>query len=198
MEKQIWLALDKVSFCSDNRHHNIMNKSIAIRIYIIVSLLVILWCAGILSAPLLRHADLNGSADIVYSFFSRICHQVDARSFHIDGEKFGVCIRCSAIYFGFLAVLLLMPFLGAFKRTRIPKPMLMIAVIIPMFIDVVLNDTGLHASTTMTRIATGLLFGSVLPWYIVPVLIEACLQLINKKKIHSPDSGVCTYVRKTQ
>ena len=90
-----------------------------------------------------------------------------------------------------------MPLLGGLKRTHIPKPTLIIAVIIPMLVDVVLNDTGLHTSTTMTRVATGLLFGGVMPWCIVPLLIEACLQLINKKKIHSTDSGALTYVRKT-
>jgi uncharacterized membrane protein len=83
-----------------------------------------------------------------------------------------------------------MPLSGAVKRLRFPKPMLMIAVILPMVVDAVLNDAGLHASTTMTRVATGLLFGGVMPWCIVPLLIEACLQLIYKKKIPSPDSGV--------
>jgi uncharacterized membrane protein len=175
-----------------------MSKSIIIRIYIIITFLVALWCAGIIAAPLLMHAGLHSSADITYSIFSRICHQNDVHSFHVGGEKFGVCIRCSAIYFGFLAGLLIMPLSGALKRIRIPKPMLMIAVIIPMFVDVVLNDSGLHISTTMTRVATGLLFGSVMPWCIIPLFIEACLQLINKKKIHSPDSGVITDVRKTQ
>jgi len=173
-----------------------MNMSI--KIYIIVTLLVAFWCAGIIVAPVLKHAGLNGSADIVYSFFSRICHQNDARSFHVEGEKFGVCIRCSAIYFGFLAGLLFMPLSGALKRIRIPKPKLIIAVIIPMVIDVMLNAIGLHINTTITRVATGLLFGSVMPWCIVPLLIEACSQLIYKKKIHPPDSGVYTYVRKTQ
>ena len=167
--------------------------NLSIRIYIIITVLVAFWCAGILAAPVLKHAGLHGSAEIVYSVFSRICHQNDARSFHVEGEKSGVCIRCSAIYFGFLAGLLLIPLSGALKRKRIPKPMLMIAVIIPMFIDVVLNATGLHASTTITRVATGLLFGGVMPWCIVPLLIEACSQLIYRKKIHSPDFGAYTH-----
>jgi uncharacterized membrane protein len=167
-----------------------MNRSIALRIYIIFTFLVALWCAGILAAPLLAHAGMHRSADMVYSVYSRICHQNDASSFHVEGEKFGVCIRCSAIYFGFLMGLLFMLPLGAVTRLRIPKPMLMIAVILPMVVDAVLNDAGLHASSTMTRVATGLLFGGVMPWCIVPLLIEACLQLIHKKKIPSPDSGV--------
>ena len=91
-----------------------------------------------------------------------------------------------------------MPLSGALRRKHIPKPVLMIAVIIPMLIDVMLNDTGLHASTTITRVATGLLFGGVMPWCIVPLLIEACSQLIYRKKIQSLDSGVYTYDRKTQ
>jgi uncharacterized membrane protein len=175
-----------------------MNISIPVRIYIVIVVLVALWCAGILAAPVLIHTGLHGNADIAYSIFSRVCHQSDARSFHVEGEKLGVCIRCSAIYFGFLAGLLLLPLSGALKRTRNPKPILLIAVIIPMLIDVVLNDTGLHASTTITRVATGLLFGGVMPWCTVPLFIEACLQIINKKKIHSQDCGVCTYDRKTQ
>jgi uncharacterized membrane protein len=174
-----------------------MNTSVAIRIYTIFTVLVALWCAGILAAPVLKHAGLNTSSDVAYSVYSRVCHQGDAHSFHIEGEKFGVCIRCSAIYFGFLAGLLIMPLSGAISQIRTPKPMLIIAVIIPMVIDVMLNDTGLHISTTLTRTATGLFFGGVMPWCIVPLFIEACSQLINRKKIHSPDSGVCTYVRKT-
>lgn len=171
--------------------------NISIKIYIVITLLVAFWCAGILAAPMLKHAGLYGSADVAYSTFSRVCHQNDARSFHVEGEKFGVCIRCSAIYFGFLAGLLLMPLSGALRSLRIPGPKLMIAVIVPMVIDVMLNDTGLHASTTMTRVVTGLLFGGVMPWCIIPLLIEACSQLVQKKKIHSLDSGVYTYVRKT-
>jgi len=91
-----------------------------------------------------------------------------------------------------------MPLSGALKRMRIPDPKLIIAVMLPMFVDAVLNDTGLHASATITRMATGLLFGGVMPWCIVPLLIDACSQLINKMKNHSRDSGVYTYVRKTQ
>jgi uncharacterized membrane protein len=171
-----------------------MNRSITFRIYLLFTFLVAFWCAGILAAPLLTHAGMHRSADIVYSVYSRVCHQNDVSSFHIHGEKFGVCIRCSAIYFGFLLGLLIMPLSGALKRLRIPKPALILAVILPMVIDAVLNDLGLHASTTMTRVATGLLFGGVMPWCIIPLLIEACLQLIQKKKNPSPDSGVRMHV----
>lgn len=174
-----------------------MNTSVTVRIYIIVTVLVALWCAGIIIAPALKHSGLTGGADIAYTVFSHVCHQSDARSFHIEGEKFGVCMRCSAIYFGFLAGLLSIPLFGALKRMSNPEPALMVAFIIPMIVDVVLNDAGLHGSTAITRVVTGLFFGSGMSWCVVPILLEACSQVLSKKKIHSTDSGVCTYVRKT-
>jgi len=167
------------------------------RIYLIVIIFAALWCAGILASPLLKNAGYSRSPDILYSFFSRICHQEDARSLHIKGEKLGVCIRCSAIYFGFLAGALLMPLLGAHKKTRIPKPTFLIAVILPMLIDVVLNGAGLHTGTTLTRVITGALFGTAMSWCVVPLFIEASLQIIRQKK-NSFIRFRSIYVRKTQ
>jgi uncharacterized membrane protein len=165
-----------------------MNTSITKKLYILITLLVAVWCAGILAAPALAHAGFHGFADISYSIFSRVCHQNDAHSFHLEGEKFGVCVRCSAIYFGFLSGLLLLPFSGTRRWTRTPNPKFLIAVMVPMAVDVELNVSGIHFSTILTRVATGLLFGSVMPWYIIPLLGEACSQLSAKTKIHSPDS----------
>ena len=59
-----------------------------------------LWCLAILAAPLLGSFPL-------YAFFSFICHQLPDRSWHLGGEPLGVCIRCTAISFGFLFGLLL-------------------------------------------------------------------------------------------
>ncbi len=53
-----------------------------------------LWCAGIIAAPLLN-------LPFVYHFFSIICHQDPARSWHVFGEPLPVCIRCASIYFAF-------------------------------------------------------------------------------------------------
>jgi len=159
-----------------------MNRSLSIRMYVIFTILILIWCAGIVAAPLFRHAGMQSTADIAYTMFSRICHQNDVNSFHVEGEKFGVCIRCSAIYFGFLFGILILPLTGALTRLHSPKPIYIIAVIIPMVVDALLNDSGLHISTTITRLATGVLFGSVMPWCIMPHLLEACSQILYKKK----------------
>jgi uncharacterized membrane protein len=57
-----------------------------------------LWCLSIVAAPVL-------GLSWVYEFFSRICHQDPARSWHIAGEPLAVCIRCASIYFAFTAAL---------------------------------------------------------------------------------------------
>ena len=65
----------------------------AVRRWIVTAAAV--WCFLIVAAPL-WHVEL------IYKFFSSICHQIPARSWHIGGEPLGVCIRCTSIYFGFL------------------------------------------------------------------------------------------------
>jgi uncharacterized membrane protein len=168
------------------------------RLYIIFTFFVSLWCIGILAAPVLKHSGYTRSADVLYSLFSPVCHQDDARSFHIEGEKLGACIRCTLIYFGFLVSLLFMPLFGMFRRTCVPNTLFLLSAILPMVLDVVLNSLGIHSSTLLTRVVTGALFGVAMPWFVVPVFIEACLQLNYRNKNYLLDTGVVTYVRKTQ
>jgi uncharacterized membrane protein len=54
-----------------------------------------IWCLAILLAPMLH-------LQVVYSFFSLICHQNPLRSWQILGEPLPVCVRCCCIYLGFL------------------------------------------------------------------------------------------------
>ena len=152
------------------------------RIYIVITVLTALWCIGILTAPVLKHSGYDRYAQDLYSFYSRICHQMDARSFHIEGEKLGVCSRCSAIYFGFFMGLLLMPLFRIHEKIKIQRKWLLIAIIFPMFLDVVLSIAGLHISTVLTRIITGVLFGSLISGHIISSFTEAILQIIQRKK----------------
>jgi uncharacterized membrane protein len=167
------------------------------KIYFVVCLAVGLWCFSILAAPLAASTGFEPVAKELYSFFGHICHQNDARSFHLEGNKFGVCIRCSAIYFGFFAGLLIAPLAGFFHRKRTPSSSLFIFVTLPMVLDVVLNHLGVHSSTLLTRLITGGLFGSAMPWWVIPILTEAVQQVLRLKKNQPIDSGVYPYVRKT-
>ena len=69
------------------------------RAQLVLAIGAVVWCLAIFSAPIF---DLVP----VYAFFSSICHQLPARSWHIHGELLAVCIRCTAISIGFLAGLL--------------------------------------------------------------------------------------------
>lgn len=59
------------------------------------------WCLAIVLAPLLHSAP-------IYFLFSRVCHQLPARSWHLYGEQLGLCIRCTSLSLGFLGGLLLL------------------------------------------------------------------------------------------
>jgi uncharacterized membrane protein len=169
-----------------------------LRLYSFFTVLVMLWCIGILIPPLLKHAGWTQTADMLYSFFSRICHQNETRSFHIEGEKIGVCIRCSAIYFGFLLGLITLSVSHLLKRKNFPAMGFFFFAVLPMLADILLNIMGIHTSTSMTRTITGALFGVNMAWFITPILIEAYSQLYSRNSNHSSDPGAVQYVRKTQ
>jgi uncharacterized membrane protein len=171
--------------------------NLSTRLYLIAAIFTALWCAGILGAPLLKHAGEEKLAEVCYSFFSRVCHQDDARSFHLEGEKLGVCIRCSAVYFGFLIVVALLLALRL-PRSSMVRRWIFISAISPMIMDIVLNDSGVRLSTTVSRVVTGGLFGAAMPWFVLPLFVEACVQIINRARIHPPLAGVLNYVRKAQ
>ena len=165
------------------------------RPYLIVTMLSALWCAAIFGAPLLKHAGQKELAAVGYALFSRVCHQNDARSFHLDGEKFGVCIRCTAVYFGFLIGCIIQLVLRS-TRSKSARRDAFIVSVAPMILDILLDACGFHESTPISRLITGGLFGAATSWFVLPLLIEACNQIINQVGIHPSPSGVLQYVRK--
>jgi len=148
-----------------------------------------LWCALLLAAPLLRSADLPVSSAL-YSAFSHVCHQFSDRSFHVGGEPIAVCVRCSVLYFGFFASLIVYPFLAR-RRSRLQDVRVLAVAFLPMAIDVGLNMFGLSQSTAETRALTGLLAGVALPFFVLPPLQDAVRQF-------SAQRGDSTYAGKTQ
>ncbi len=167
------------------------------RIYIAFLAAVVFWCAAIVAAPVLRaiggHAG-ESLAAILYGGFSRICHQIDARSLHVLGEKFGVCIRCTSIYFSFLAGIALYPLLRPFTARVLPHPAWIVLAIAPMALDAVLNDFGILSSTELSRAVTGSLAGFIFAFAVLPVFIEAITQLL----VHRTLQGDSHHAGKTQ
>ncbi len=147
-----------------------------LRTYLTLLFLVTLWCVALLAAPFLQSWG-SPTGGFFYEGFSKICHQMDQRSFHLAGFKLGVCARCSAIYFGFLLILLAIPFFTHLEKMRAPRLTWLGYAALPMLLDVFLNDSGILASTLMTRGITGIIFGATLPFVIVPTFLEAIAQL---------------------
>ncbi|MBI5463473.1 MAG: DUF2085 domain-containing protein [Ignavibacteriales bacterium] len=162
-------------------------------IHLLLVLLVALWCGLIIAAPVLKSAGLEQASTALYQFFHRICHQLSERSFYLAGEKLAVCHRCTAIYGSFLAASILLLVVRK-QTTNRPLSRRWLLLLVPMILDAMLNDLGFVHSTTTSRLLTGLLAGGVLPWFVVPTLVDAIQQLRHSHLFF----GEPTHVRKTQ
>lgn len=77
---------------------------------------------------------------------------MDSRSFHIKGNKFPVCARCTGELFGIILAFVLRIFV---------KPDLIVSfvVLIPMVADGLLQSLTKYESNNIKRFITGILFG---------------------------------------
>jgi len=141
------------------------------RTYAVILLGAILWCSAIVLAPLLGGSSGIGAG--LYAFFEPICHQMDDRSFHLAGHPLGVCMRCSAIYFSFLAGVVLYPAVRRIGQPKIPGRTWLVLAAAPMLLDVVADVVGMHTSTPVTRLVSGSMFGFLIAFTILPAALEA-------------------------
>jgi len=76
-----------------------------------------------------------------------------------------VCFRCLGIYAGlFLGCL----FYRQPASGGMPKPHLLLAAAFPMAADVLLESLGIYQGSNWLRLATGLVFGLIIPFYLIP------------------------------
>lgn len=88
------------------------SRSRKIKVYFVFLLAVFMFNLLIVSPVFFINLGLDKVAEAIYLYFSPLCHQIDSRSFHINGIKLAVCSRCSSIYFGVLIGVLLFPIVG--------------------------------------------------------------------------------------
>jgi uncharacterized membrane protein len=107
--------------------------------------------------------------------FSTVCHQIPARSPHLDGVQLAVCHRCLGIYAALplatLAYLVLWRWDAFLYRHAGPILLLALA---PAGIDWSLDVLGLWTNTPHSRIVTGALFGAVAGYYLARGFVELC------------------------
>jgi uncharacterized membrane protein len=128
--------------------------------------------------------QLGGSwtpvGETIYMGFHRVCHQLDARSLHLFGLPLAACSRCTAIYFSFLAGMLVYPFLRPLRTPQTPSRLTFMLALAPMLIDVALALLGIHESDQITRLATGTFFGVMLPFVVLPVYLGAVHEFTSR------------------
>lgn len=127
--------------------------------------------ASALIAPWLASRE-SSLARPIYGAFSNVCHQVPDRCPVLFGRPTAVCARCLGVYLGFLAGCLASPFARGLRNTRLPGRLPILALSSPLAADVLGNMLGLWNSGLWVRLATGLAWGSVLPFYFLPAAVE--------------------------
>jgi uncharacterized membrane protein len=131
-------------------------------------------CALILAPPVLASSGCPAAAALFYFFFSPVCHQMPERSFALLGLPLAVCHRCCGIYLGlFLGSLLKNPWM---HRSPAARRGWVLAAMVPLVLDALLPYSGLWVNTSISRFATGLLFGIL----IASLLVRGIEEFLNE------------------
>lgn len=153
----------------------------AFKVWLIGGAVVLVWVLLILLAPL---AKANGFTQIsapLYHFFSYLCHQLPDRSFHIEGEQFGVCSRCFGVYFGIFAGFAIYPLWRKIDDIEPISRIWLALSVIPIGVDWALTIFGVWANTFTSRFVTGMILGAACATFIVPAIIEIVRNLTIRR-----------------
>jgi len=129
--------------------------------------------AGAFLAPWLASQD-STLAPHFYRFYGHICHQNPSRTPLFFGHPAAACGRCLGIYLGFLAGCLLLLFRNPL-RAKPPRPWAFILVSLPLGLDVLANALRVWDLGNWFRLATGLAWGFILPFYALSGLVDLVL-----------------------
>ena len=155
----------------------------ALAVWIISFLVVFAWVFLILLAPFAEANYFTSVSAPVYTFFSYICHQIPARSFHAAGHPFAVCSRCFGVYFGLFFGFIIYPLFRKIEEVEpLPRFWLFLAMI-PIGIDWTLGVFGIWENTHFSRFVTGMILGAACAVFIVPALVEIVWLLTGKKQL---------------
>jgi uncharacterized membrane protein len=111
-------------------------------------------------------------ASPIYQAFSFVCHQIPERSFHLSGEKFGVCSRCTGLYGGFAVAALVYPLVRSLQTSNTPSRLWLMLAALPLGVDFALGYFSVWDNNHLTRVSTGALLSSVAVFFIMPGIIE--------------------------
>jgi uncharacterized membrane protein len=122
----------------------------------------------IIAAPLAVASGRTVLGLTLYQAFSHLCHQDPDRSFFVAGYKFGVCARCTGLYFGFALTVLIYPLLRPLRTSDTPQRKWLFVAAVPIAFDFALGFFGIWQNTHLSRVATGALLGATAVFYVMP------------------------------
>ena len=146
-------------------------------IWAIIATLTIAILVAIIGAPLLQSTGHSAFAFRIYQAFSFVCHQIPERSFHLAGDKFAVCSRCTGIYAGLAGGVLAYPLISSLKQAQTPRLVWLFLAAAPLAIDWSLGYFSIWQNNHVSRFSTGALLGAMALFYILPGLIELSYRL---------------------
>jgi uncharacterized membrane protein len=147
-------------------------RSQAVRVWLISTAVVLAWVSLIVIAPVAKAGGHTAISGPLYAFFSYACHQLSARSFHVEGEQFAVCSRCFGVYFGLLAGFVAYPLWRQIDEIVPIRRFWLFLSLVPIGIDWSLGIFGIWENTHMSRFVAGLILGVACATFIVPALVE--------------------------
>jgi len=147
-------------------------RKIPLLIRIPVAMLWSCVCIAFLAAPLLAASGHKWASALLYALFSPVCHQIPERSFAFFGHSWAACQRCSGIYFGLLLGSVVPFATDSILQSPRLRRLWVICGAAPLVIDVMLQWSGIRTNTAVSRFLTGLLFGAMLSFLVLPALAE--------------------------
>ena len=120
----------------------------------------ILFCAGIVAAPWLESRG-HGAGRWLRLVYAPACHQIADRSVTLAGRPLAVCARCSGLYAGGLAGLLLAVAVGWGARRPAPSRWWVAIALLPTAVDFVVKGLG-NGTRLGVAVPAGMVLGAFL------------------------------------
>jgi uncharacterized membrane protein len=150
----------------------------------LAGLLAGVFVAGVFAIPWLEARGHAGAAPLRL-LYAPLCHQIDSRSVHPDAGALAVCARCTGLYVGGLAGLILAALLVV-GRGRDPRPTWFFLAIAPSVIDALLPRIGLPGLPNVPRLLLALPAGLAAGLFLSIGIYD---MFKSKKTIRSRESG---------
>ena len=150
-----------------------------------IATLVVGFVSLIVVAPVALANGYNSSAFVLYQMIARVCHQIPERAFYLEGHPLAVCARCTGIYVGFAAGVLVYPLVRSLRRGDTPARKWLLMAAVPTLFDFALGFFGIWENTHWSRALTGALLGAVAAFYVVPGLMDLSRMTFKRKPDYS-------------